>query len=78
MIIRWGVFKLCVDHRMIEDGIEGHVVVCGSCGTPLKNPLKPVFANETQLAYCDEQCAYEDVMAVAEHHRESDPEWKGF
>jgi len=78
MEIRWGVFKLQVDHRTIENGIEGHVVVCANCGKPLKNPLKPTFANETGFAYCDTQCAIEDVTALAEHHRESNPEWQGF
>lgn len=78
IVVRWGVFKLQVDNRIIEDGIEGLVVVCANCGMILKNPLKPTFANETQMAYCDDDCALEDVTAVAEYHRESDPDWRGF
>ncbi len=78
MTIRWGVFKLQVDNRIMNKGIEGLFVVCAYCGVILKNPLKPIFANETQQAYCTDGCAKRDVIQVAEHMRETDPDWKGF
>lgn len=78
MIVRWGLWKLCVDKRIIEEGIEDLVVVCAGCGKILKNPLKPIFANETQLAYCSDDCARDDVIEVARVMKETDPEWSGF
>ena len=78
MIVRWGLFKLSVDKRDIDEGKYHDVVVCRCCGKILTNPLKPIFANETGFAYCSEVCAKQDVMEVAERMRAEDPDWKGF
>ena len=78
MIIRWGVWKVHIDKRIVDEDREELVAVCSNCGMPLKNPKTSIYANETLGVYCDTQCAIEDVNALAEHHQESDPNWQGF
>jgi len=78
MIIHWGCWKLRAEPRFLADKITYHVIVCQNCGSVLKNPLKPIFANETGFAYCSEDCAKQDVIDEAKRRKEEDPEWSGF